>query len=415
MGSIQREKLKWQGILFFIWPALSLIIAIGQITSRVSLYIIVFFYGLFGITFKVYSDQIDSSRHMRQFLGIADMGLWDFLNSFLSGGVYFSTAMKPDFFLNVLNFIVSRFTNDPQYLFFLMSLLIGLMLCLLLKITIDVYAKGDRNWIGLMFIFFLLVLFLPARILSFRHYFAALFFLYFSFQYFYNGKKLKPLIIASFAVFSHFGFFIAVSLLWLYHFIGNKNTLYYIAIIASFAFQGQAIDIIRSNRAVVAPAFEVVVKGYTHNEYLDRVNENRKKGYYILGNYTTWTNNFFFIFLFIFKIRNRIKEQSQENLYSFLLLFYAFLSFTSSLASISGRFGVVFSAFCCIFFICFFSSTKKDKTYLFGAISLVFFLMHFVIQGRLTMGAANISSVLPFLPLCLFSDIEGTVWEIFGF
>lgn len=396
----------WSSILFLLWPGLSFLYSLKHFNLSTSKVVFVLFYGLFGYTF-IYNEQSDSSRHISYFNNTLTRPFTDLflvISSKLTGN-----DSELDFFLDILNYVLSRFTDSPRVFFCTLSMLIGWILIKNLGINYKIYCQ-NKNIISLIFFIMMIVLIPPSRIVSFRHYFAMLVFIYGLYNYYLQGNAVY-ILIASLSIFIHFAFIIAVGLVILHKFLGNKNAIYYVLIFFSFIFFEQAASLIRVYGLELEIGTEAV-RGYTNENYLEYVSELQSNRISILNNYMRYTTLFLMASLMILKLKEKTFDAISEKLYSFSLLFFAFVNFTQGLESISNRFSIVLQFICCIFFIRAYALNNINKNLIFIFCSILVVTFNAIIQIRITIEFAGILLITPFAPLAAFFESKDTILEL---
>lgn len=405
--SKDNKNTAWSLIFFLLWPALSFLYFLKRYSLSYSKVIFFLFYGLFGFTFII-NERSDSSRHIQYLANSETQSLSDFIYILmdpLSGG-----NKKPDYLMDSINYLISRFTINPQFYFLTLSLLFGWFVVKNLNIQYRVYLER-KNLTSYIFIVFFIVLLSPMRIVSFGHYFALVVFVY-CFYKFITQKKDIYLFIAALSVFIHYGFVFAFGLLIIYRFIGNNNKLYYILILLSILFHENAASIIREYGLALDIGLQQSIKGYTNEAYLEKISEIQQNRNFILDNYIRATTLFFIISMILLKLRVKKLGNISEHLYSFSLLFFSFVNFTQDLESITNRFSIMLQVLCCIFFIDLFAKkiTKPYKPFLASAIILL--ILNTIIILRITLEYTGVALVSPLAPLILIYDLDLSVLEL---
>ena len=398
----------WEYLLFAIWPFLAFLVALRSFGWQYSKGIIILFYALFGFTY-LYTESSDSSRHAESFVLTGKYPFTDFIN--IVSGMYSVEGQKPDFFMNLIGFMVSRFTENPQYFFLILSLLLGWMLIKNINMLHDLY-KDHSNSISLIFLFFIFTLIPPSRILSFRHYLALLVFIY-GFYNYQKEKKFIFLFVLTSSIFFHFGFLMAVGLFYIYNLLGNRNFIYYALILLSVIYAEQASTFLREiGTGLYVGGLDQIVSGYTNEKYLIRVSEYQEGRNYILNNYIRWTTLFMLISIVYHKIKIKKFNLISENIYSFILLFFAFVNFTQGIESITNRFGVVFQVLGCVFYVHLYALNTIKVNSFFKYISIAFLSLNLIILVRITIEYANMLIITPFLPLSFLMNSDFTILSL---
>ncbi|OYQ32110.1 hypothetical protein CHU92_14640 [Flavobacterium cyanobacteriorum] len=405
-NSIEKQNTAWAYILFFIWPLLALIVSFKNLGYKYSRVIIILFFGLFGYTF-IFNEMSDSYRHAESFKLTATKPFGDFFN--IVSGLYSEEGTKPDFVMDLISFIVTRFTDNTKIYFMVLSLILGWMLMVNIKLLLSLYEK-NKTAAGIIFIAFLIIIMPPSRILSFRHYLGLLVFVYSLYKYF-TEKKLIYLLLLTFSIFIHFGFLMLVGLFYIYKLCGRQNRVYYILIILSFIFYEQSATLLKSY-GVGLGGLDKTVRGYTHEKYLERVAGYQNNRNIIINSYARWTTLFMILSLIYHKLRIKNFDKVSEYLYSFLLLFFAFVNFMQGLEAIANRFSVVFQVLSCVFYVHLYSQNNVKIPTVFRQVSLIFLLLNAVVLIRVTFEYTNMLVLVPFVPVSLLVDSDSTILNL---
>lgn len=406
MNKIITEKTNvfWAYVLFFIWPIFAVVQSFRNLNKPYAKLIIISFFGLFGFTL-IYDMTDDSSRHEEQFRMICQKPFSDFFN--VVSGLYSEEGRKPDFVMDLVAFIVSRFTENSHIFFLALGLMLGFVVMKNLTVLNRLYSQ-NKNSITLMFLIFFILLNNPGRILSVRHYVAMALYVYAVYQYFKENKSYYLILIAT-TVFIHFGFLMVVPLFFGFKIAGNRNKIYYVLIVLSFFFADITATLIRDFGVNLEGGMNSVVKGYTHQKYLAHVSDLQQQRNMILNNFQRWTTLYMFVALVFHKIRYKVFDAVSERLYSFCLLFFAFVNFTVGMESIANRFSIVFQVLCCYFFIHYYSVNKIKVNLIFKFTTLAFLTLNLVILARLLIEFTNFLMIVPFLPFALFMDSDVSI------
>lgn len=405
--NLDKPNIFWTYMLFLLWPILAVAQSCKNLDKKYAVLIVTMFFGLFGLT-MIFSATTDAARYESSFVNVAQKPFSDFFN--IVSGLYSDEGVKPDFVMDLITFIVSRFTTNAHIFFMVLGLVFGWMVTKNLSLFYKIYLS-NRNIIGLMFLIMMAVNLSPGRILSFRHYLALAIFVYGIYKYFTSEEYIYLVVIAM-TVFVHFAYLMIVPLFFLYKYIGNRNKLFYLLIVLSFLFSDQVSGLIRTYGGDLDNSLSNVVNGYTNAKYLDRVSGYQENRNVVLNGYMRWTTLFFLVAIVFHKIKYKIFDPVSERLYSFALVLFIFVNFTTGMESISNRFSIVFQVFVCIFFIHLYS-LRDFKIYTpFRNVTFVFLAINLIIMLRLTIEYLNLVTITPFLPISLFFNSDATVLDM---
>ncbi|MCX8491563.1 MAG: EpsG family protein, partial [Cyclobacteriaceae bacterium] len=326
----------------------------------------------------------------------------------------YTEKVNPDFFQDVLQFVISRFTIDTHIYFAVIALLLGFFVA---KIVASLRDYLDENstysFISFLLILFVIVLLAPSRIGSFRHYFASVVFIYSVYQYFITNKK-KYLIWLLFPAIIHFAYLMILPVMIIHNLVGHRIILYYILIALSFIFYKQTAQLVNETAGNYETyTISKKAQDYSNQRYLLKVSKIKEKRIYILDKYTYITTIAFLglsIFFFYFF---KQEDRATVNLYCLSLLMFFLINLFQSLESVFNRFGVVFQVICCMTLIRTISWKRIRIPNVVFIVLLLLFVVNAVIAIRFYIQYASVSSILIGLPIALYDPLEVTVLEFF--
>jgi hypothetical protein len=233
----QNNIYSWIGFLFV--PFAMFLYALKHFFNKNSQLLILAFSFLYG--YSVFLESGDITRYETTFYDVASYTWGDYyylLTNFMSLNkeLYYTvnTAIsKPDLYSLSLNFIITRFTDNPRWFWAFVSLIYTAF-----AINFINAIAAETNWIKNLFsqrMFFIgLVLIVPFYygITGVRFWPALFLFATYALK-FLHSKKIKYLLIASLSILFHYTFLLPIILLIITIFIPNNRFFYRILILIS--------------------------------------------------------------------------------------------------------------------------------------------------------------------------------------
>ncbi len=386
--------------LFIFWPFFSLALSINKPWSKVFLRNLMIFFGLFGLLFIV-NDTSDTARYAVYFQETRLRPFSDFFDIIFN--LYTTNDVKWDFFQKLIEFLISRVTDNIYIYFGVLSFILGYALKSLISL-ISLDAEDKNNTVAIMILLFLITLCLPLRVLSFRHYLASLVFVIAFFQY-SKTREIKYLIATILVIFIHFGFFLVLPFILVFVILGNRDYIYYGIIILCFVYN----DVMTSSFTVFN--FEddfglnATIKGYASEDYNTSKSEIVKQTFLIITLLPVALKWFIFSTLIYVRYYERSLTKSDRNLISFSLLFFAFLALTNEVSAIVDRFSMTYAILgLVILYRVYTKSTVSTPNWLFKLGGAIVFSWSVIVLGRQLMGFVSVFYLTPLPYLGLFDS-----------
>lgn len=398
-------------ILFILWPFGSFLIAIQHFYKKEAKLIVYMFIVLFGLTFVLGNELLDSYRYAEYFeyaatLTINDLGL--------ILGTLFASEGSLDLARPLLSFIVSRFTSDYHIFFGVIAAIFGYFYLKSINLVYQDYRK-TRTYIALIFLLFFILIINPIFHINAYRFWTA------TWIFFYGAHKLiilkekKYLFLILLSITFHFSFIAPALVLITYMILGNRNKLYIILIILSFFVSGIILNMFPQLISIFGEGIADKAGRYANPERMQQLAEHAEwaktqgKWYLYLPDKLTFYFLTFSFFYLHFKNKKIEKSAVQNNLYSFSLLLLAFANTISFIPSM-GRFKTLFLLFgtSSILSVIAFVDLKKTRWLFFVGI-LPFFLSLITVL-RLGVDLLNplLFTMLPF-PF-LFDEVSIYQW-----
>lgn len=376
-------------IFFIIWPFIALIRAIRGFEKPQNKVIVYLFCILFGFTFILGNKSMDSFRYAEKLKETAELPFNQFYNIVV--GLY-ATDTNLDIMMPLVNFIISRITADYRVLFGIWAMIFGFFYIKSIGNLYEMYIT-NKNLSTLLFLLLFIILNPISNINGFRMYTGAWVFYFGAFQVLINNNK-KYIFLALASVLFHFSF-ISASLIFLLHiFLGNRNWLFYILLIASFVIPEISIGYIEPFARLIGEGVADKAARYASDYNIQAIAAMRtsaiERGAWYL--YVPGTVLKYYIitafFYFRFKFKLLPEDQNLQNLFSFSLLFLAFANFVSPIPSM-GRFFTVFYLFAGTYIIMVAAKYQYSRFNLLTIAGIVTFVLLFIVQFRVLSDVLN--------------------------
>ena len=333
----QNNVYSWIGFLFV--PFLMFLYAIKNFFNKNSQLLILAFSFLYG--YSVFLESGDITRYEITFYEVASY-TWDdyyyLVTNFLSveREIYYdlnAAISKPDLYSLSLNYIISRFTENPRWFWAFVSVIYTA-----LTINFINTIAAETNWIKNLFsqrVFFIgLVLIVPFYFgVSGVRFWPALF-LYstYALKYLYY-KDLKYLLIASLSILFHYTFLLPVLLLIITAILPKSRLFYKIIIILSLLIF--SLSTVSTSLGAIKNAtalFEETAIEESSNPYTneDSLNERKEQG--LQSNWYVRYKNisifYFFLVLGLLDVLGIFRFEENDFLRATFPLLVAFLALT---------------------------------------------------------------------------------------
>jgi hypothetical protein len=367
-------------LLFLLWPFLAFLAALSNYNQKESRKVVYFFLIYYGLNYVINQEMyMDAAGYAMAFKANAALPFSDFFK--IVGGIY-ATETSVDIVEPLISFIVSRFTGDHRFLFAAYAALFGFFYLLSINLFYNRYRENP-GWSGLIHLAFFTVILPITSINGFRMWTAAWIFFYGAYHVIlYRDPRYLLITFASSLV--HWSFLSANIILVIYFFAGNRNLFYFPLVIVSFVLP-----------QLIAPVFRVISMGlggglqnrfemYSSEDYvISRQDALAEDDWFLrIGNDLI----LYYLILAIIVIQLRfgylMKEKAEKNLFSFLLLFLAFVNFGSGIPSFGGRFQIVFFLFATLYVFLFSVKLPGNKVNLLTVVGLFPMILYAAIVFR---------------------------------
>jgi hypothetical protein len=378
-------------LLFIIWPFIAFIIALSNYKQKEAKRIVYFFLIYFGLTFFLGQKGMDSYVYVVRLQHNATLPFSDFFK--IVGGLY-SSNTSVDIIEPFISFVVSRFTCDYKFLFAAYAGLFGLFYLNSIDLLYIRY-KENPGWNTLIFIIFFVTAIPITFINAPRMWIAAWAFFYGAYHVILF-RDTRFFVIAVGAIFMHWSYILPNIVLVIYFFIGNRNYIYLPIVLFSFIFPNGLIPIFNWASRNSGAALQYRYIGYTSDESYAAVMEDLQRTKWFVNLCNDIMFYYLLIVLVIIYLTNRylMNVKSEKNLFSFLLLFLAFVNFGTPFPDFA-RFKIVFLLFATLYIFLYFLKLPGEKINLITMAGLFPMALYAAVQLRV--GSEIINSLI-FMP-----------------
>lgn len=264
-----------QFFLWLIWPFASLVYAIRNFRDPRSKTLFWLFCIYFGFVF-IYAEPFekgtaDSSRIAGKLIELHEKPI-SFESLYKS---FYNDENFVDIYQPLTLWIVSRFTNDPKWLFTIFSLIFGFFYASNIWILLR-FAWNRINWAIFLYILFFALINPIWNINGVRMWTSAQVFLYGLLNIFLLKNK-NGWIWLILTVFIHFSFLFPLSLFLLYKFL-PKNIHFYFAFFITTAFLNEInLAEVRNLFNFLPEIFQPRIQSYTNENYYEYLVEHSSK------------------------------------------------------------------------------------------------------------------------------------------
>jgi hypothetical protein len=348
---------KYYMVLFIVWPFLAFITALLNYNQKEARRVVYFFLIYYGLTFVIGDLGVDAERYAVNLRFTADQPFTEFFR--IVGGLYGDTSV--DIIEPLVTFLVSRVTTYHGILFAVWATIFGFFYLKSINLMHDDFQKNP-NWNAQIFLIFFFMVIPITTISGVRMPIAAWMFFYGAYNAILFRKPLFLLVALSSSL-MHWSFITANAILLIYYFAGNRNIIYVPLVIVSFVIPGLVAPLFQSLAMISGGEIQNRYEGYSNEAYISGIQESYEGASWFL----TLSNDLVFYFMigaialiFIFGGKH-MRERSERNLFSFLMLFLAFVNFGKVIPTFGGRFQLVFLMFAALYVFRYFVKLPGKK------------------------------------------------------
>lgn len=387
-------------VLFLIWPFAAFLYALKNFHQKSGRIIIYLFILLFGFTFVLGNEKLDSFRYAEYFQNMSKFTFSD-LQYFFNN--LFSTEQTLDFGQPLITFLVSRFSDDHRVFFGVIAGIFGFFYLKSVSFLYNKHYYYNKNIYLLFFILYFALIINPIfNINGFRFWTATWIFFYGAYL-FINTKEKKFFVITMISIFFHFSYIAPIAIFFFYLVLGNRNKLYLVLLVASFFISDIVFQFIPQAANILGEGVMERVGRYANLDTMKNVAENAElakeegKWYLFLpGKFTFYYITFVFLYLW-YKFKKKINEVPVINTFSFSLLLLSFANTVSFIPSM-GRFRTLFLLFGLAVIVAILKNVNSREIKWLFYIGVIPFTLNLITVIRLGIDITNpwLFTLLPF-------------------
>lgn len=308
-------------------------------------------------------------------------------------GLY-STDSALDVVIPFITFSVSRFTVSHTYLFAAFAALFGFFYLKSIDLLHAQYIENPNNnaLIHLAFFAFIIPIFFINGV---RMWTAAWIFFYAAYHVVVN-RNYKYILLAFSATLVHFSFLAASLILLAYAIAGNRNIIYITLVVLSFVLPGFLGPLIVRYAPLLGEGIQSSLAGYSSEGFIASSREMYEQSTWFIRLGQDLVMYYLCASVIIIRMLwGQVERPSiEKNLFSFSLLFFAFVNFTKVIPTFGRRFQLVFFLFATLYLFVYYvrSSEKKLATLVWlGLFPMMLYTAIILRQGALTTSAWIVS------------------------
>jgi len=376
-------------LLFLLWPFLAFFTALFNYKRRDArkvVYLFLIYYGLSFVIGELGGDGPDAERSALRLIYNSQLPFSDIFA--LTGGLY-SSDTSMDIIEPLISFIVSRFTSEYSILFAVYAAIYGFFYLKSINLLHDRYVKNP-GWNAMIFMVFFIMVIPITAINGFRMYAAAWIFFYGAYHVILHHDA-RYIFIALASSLVHWSFLSANAVLIIYFFAGNRNFIYLPLALISFVLPQLMLPVFKSISLRLGGGIQSRYEGYSSENYILGIQGSYENASWFL----TLSTDLVFYYLLLamvviqFKSRNLEKDKAETNLFSFLLLFLAFVNFGKPIASFGSRFQTIFYLFATLYVFTYYVKLSGNKIGIFTLIGLFPMLLNIAVTFRIGSESIN--------------------------
>ncbi len=380
---------------------MAFITALANYNQKEARRVVYFFLIYYGLTFVISNPYVDAARYAATLKENANLPFSQFFN--IVGGIY-ATDTSIDIVEPFLSFMVSRFTSFHGVLFAVFAAVFGYFY---LKSINLLYYKHiqNPNINSVIFIIFFILILPITNINGFRMWTAAWMFFYGAYQVVVHRKTNYFLLTFS-AVIVHFSFISANAILLIYYFMGNRNIIYIPLLLGSFIVPNIVSPIFRIAATRLGGAFESRYEGYSSENYIRALQSSAEQAswFIVIGRDMVVYFLLFSMGYIFLKLRNEFQEKSHNNIFSFTILFLAFVNFAKIIPSFGSRFQIIFFMFATLYILIYIINQSDKKIHILTLLGVFPMLLYSSIVFRIGSESINLWLFSPVFGLPLLSS-----------
>ncbi len=391
-------------VLFVFWPVFGLSKAYSNIENKGARLIVILFSMLFGYSFIVPDEFADANSYIEMFQQMHKRDFGDFINYIMAIFVKETEGNDDaaDLFLPTLYFILSRFTDNKDFLFVVFSLIFSTYIVLIFKFLINIFNEFP-NINSRIYLFYVALLIPIFDINHFRWYVAFMTFILGMFGLLIKGER-KYLFICIFSGLIHFSFFIFIALILLFHYLPKNKKVYYSILIASFIIEGVLSQYINAYGDSLSGSVQQRALTYSDDYYKDLIKEETETGLFILLQYQKICKYILLFVLIFLDYKKYINTEKLNNIFLFSIFVLSITNLGSDIHSFNSRFLLLYQVAACLTLIQLFSYYKMKRTHFTTLLGFGALMTLAIVQVRYGIPYMSVNLFLPFVGTPLFIE-----------
>lgn len=388
-------------ILFILWPFLSFMVALANFSRKEARNVVYIFIIYYGLTFVNNNMAVDAYRYALELKANSLLPFSDFFK--VVGGLYSDTSV--DIAEPLISFIVSRFTSNHGLYFGVWAAIFGFFYINSIGLLYERY-QINQGWNTVVLMVFFIMTIPVTMISGVRMWTAAWMFFYGAYRVI-TERNPKFLIVTLSASLVHWSFMSANAILIIYYLAGNRNLIYLPLALSSFVIPQLAAPLFRSIALKMGGGLQQRYTNYSSEGYISAVQEGAAQSAWFIRITSDLVFYYLLIAIAVIQIRHKsaMDGKAERNLFSFLLLFLAFVNFGMPIPSFGERFLVLFFLFATAYLMLYFVKLPGEKLYFLIILGLFPMMLYSLINFRLGTESINAWIFSPGLGVPLFAPV----------
>lgn len=297
--------------LFVLYPFGAFIYSLIWINKKYSIYIILLFYLLFGLSFDPsHNYNIDGNSYYETFINIQNYSFSNYFNGFKSY-LTFSGEYK-DYYFETISFLTSLFSKNFHILFFLLSIVFSIFFYKSFH-YFEIVNEKDFSIIDLI----LIVLFImsnPITNINGCRFWTAFWITLFCLLKIFHDKDDIFFILLCITPIIHNSFIIIVIFVLFLRLFLKLNNIIFIIYIFSFVFSNISIYLLDTAHGFLPTLFQQQIDYYASESYINEIKASNATSHYL-----QYFNAIISIYLLIwgyiiYRYKTKIFDQDYNNL-----------------------------------------------------------------------------------------------------
>jgi hypothetical protein len=207
-------------------------------------------------------------------------------------------------------------------------------------------------------------------------------------------KNARFLVLTFSSVLIHWSFITANAILLIYILAGNRNLIYVPLAVASFVLPNLISPLFKIISVRLGGALQGRYEMYSNQYYIAEREEALEQSAWFMQTGENLVMYYLLIVIIVIqvKMRNVWKSESERNLFSFLMLFLAFVNFGREIPSFGGRYQTIFFLFAVLYVFLYYLKFPNKKITILPFIGIMPIVLHAAVEFR--KGADSISALI---------------------